>query len=199
MVTIESRFAVSQRGTSLIEVLVAVVLILLGLLGLGGMHARLQTSEVESYQRSQALLLVGDMGHRLALNRQSAAQYAGQATAAAPLGAGMTCPGDNATLVNRDLAAWCAALQGASETREGGTQRVGAMIGGRGCIEELEPSVEYRVTVVWQGLTPLSAPPSSIACGVNQYDAADGSGCVEDRCRRYVTTIVRIANLGAAS
>ena len=57
------------RGASLIEVMVTVVIIVLGLLGLAGLHARLQTSEMESYQRSQALLLLNDMASRMSINR----------------------------------------------------------------------------------------------------------------------------------
>jgi type IV pilus assembly protein PilV len=50
------------------------------------------------------------------------------------------------------------------------------------------------VTVAWQGLTPLAAPPASVDCGANSYDAGSGN-CVNDLCRRAVTTLVRIAIL----
>jgi type IV pilus assembly protein PilV len=68
------------------------------------------------------------------------------------------------------------------------------MIGGRGCVEAL-PDNEYLVTVAWQGLTPVSAPPASVTCGQNLYDGPAGSPCQADRCRRVVTTVVRIATL----
>jgi len=57
---------------------------------------------------------------------------------------------------------------------------------------------EYLVTVAWQGLAPVSAPPASIACGLNLYNGAvtsTSSNCTADRCRRAVTTVVRIATL----
>jgi len=81
-----------------------------------------------------------------------------------------------------------------------GASKVGAMLAARGCVERLTPTTnnEYMVTVVWQGLTPISAPPSSIACGANLYNGAAGStssNCASDRCRRVVTTVVRIAPL----
>jgi len=74
------------------------------------------------------------------------------------------------------------------------------VIGGRGCIERISTSNDYLVTVAWQGLTPISAPPTDVACGAdsagtNPYNGAAGSPCTNDRCRRVVTTIVRIANL----
>jgi type IV pilus assembly protein PilV len=51
------------------------------------------------------------------------------------------------------------------------------------------------VSVVWQGLTPISSPP--VICGretPNPYDRA-GSDCINDLCRRYVTTVVRLGVL----
>jgi len=178
-----------QRGASMIEVLVTLVVVSFGLLGLAGLQTRLQTSEMESYQRSQALLLLNDMANRIATNRSNAPSYA--TTAANPLGVGMVCPTTTATMVQRDLNEWCNALQGAGETTGG--NKVGAMIGGRGCVEDLG-SGEYFITIAWQGLTPISAPPDAVACGANSYDTA-GSSCVSDLCRRTVTTLVRIATL----
>lgn len=180
-----------QLGASMIEVLVTLVIVSFGLLGLAGLQSRLQTSEMESYQRSQALLLLNDMANRIATNRSNAVDYV--TTAASPLGAGMTCPTTTATVVQTDLNEWCNALQGAGETTGG--NNVGAMIGGRGCVEDLG-SGAYFITVAWQGLTPISAPPTSVACGAtgSSYNTA-GSSCVNDLCRRTVTTVVRIATL----
>jgi len=178
-----------QRGSSMIEVLVTLVIVSFGLLGLAGLQTRLQSSEMESYQRTQALLLLNDMANRIGTNRLNAMSYV--TTAANPLGAGMTCPATNSTVVQRDLNEWCNALQGAGETTGG--NKIGAMIGGRGCVENLG-SGEFFITVAWQGLTPISAPPVSVACGATLYDTA-GSSCTGDRCRRTVTTLVRIATL----
>lgn len=182
----------SQRGTSLIEVLVAMIILAIGLLGLVGLQGRLQVLQMESYQRAQALMLLHDMASRISLNRNNAASYAVSAPASAPLGTGMTCPATTTTRAQRDAGDWCNALQGAGETLGGGT--VGAMVGGRGCVESLG-SGEYLVTVAWQGLAPISAPPASVACGLNQYNGGTGSVCLNDLCRRVVTTIVRIATL----
>jgi type IV pilus assembly protein PilV len=179
----------TARGVTMIEVLVTMVIISFGLLGLAGLHMRMQTSELESYQRSQALLLVSDMANRIAVNRNNAASYV--FNVANPVGEGMTCPTTTTTTVQRDLGDWCKALQGAGEKI--GTSSVGAMIGGRGCIESV--GSDYLITVAWQGMTPIAAPPSSVACGLNSYNASTGSSCVNDLCRRVVTTLVRIGTL----
>lgn len=178
-----------QRGVSLIEVLIAMVILAIGLLGLVGLQGRIQVMQMESYQRAQALILLHDMASRIALNRNNAASY----VTANPLGAGMVCPVANASRVDADLRDWCVALQGAAETSGG--NNVGAMVGGRGCVQSLGAGNEYLVTVAWQGLGPVSAPPAGVTCGQNLYNGAAGTPCVNDLCRRVVTTIVRIATL----
>ncbi|WP_171011876.1 type IV pilus modification protein PilV [Pseudomonas sp. 2FE] len=176
-----------QRGLTLIEVLVTILILSIGLLGMAGLQSRLQMSEVEAYQRAQALLLLNDMANRIATNRNAAASYL---TTTGPLGAGMTCPTGTSTQ-QRDAGEWCNALQGAGEVS--GSSKLGAMLGGRGCVESLGGG-QYLITVAWQGLTPLSAPPTGVSCGAGSYGPA-GTACANDVCRRAVTTIVRVAAL----
>ncbi|HYD76851.1 type IV pilus modification protein PilV [Ramlibacter sp.] len=172
-----------ERGATLIEVLVTMVIIAFGLLGMAGLQVRMQVSELESYQRSQALMLLGDMANRLAANRNHASSYV------TTTGTGATCPTSTSTTADIDIGEWCRALQG-DNVKKGGAS-VGAMVGARGCVAQLSSS-EYMVTVAWQGMAPISAPPASVTCGANQYDGAQCSG---DKCRRVVTTLVRIATL----
>lgn len=177
----------TQRGATMIEVLVTIVILTFGLLGLAGLQARLQVSEMESYQRAQALILLEDMANRITTNRAAAASY----VTGSPLGAGITCPTatSSSPLQQKDVSEWCEALKGAAETA--GSSKVGAMIGARGCVESSIAN-EYLVTVAWQGLAPISAPPASVACGKDEYN---GGACTNDRCRRAITTIVRIGTL----
>lgn len=178
----------TQRGTSLLEVLITIVILAIGLLGLAGLQARLQSSEMEAYQRAQALILLNDMASRIATNRANALSYV--TGSSSPLGGTTACPTTTATRQQIDAGEWCNALRGAGETLGGGN--VGAMVGGRGCVESLG-SGEYLVTVAWQGMTPVSAPGP--ACGQGLYNGAAGSACSGDLCRRVITTVVRIGNL----
>lgn len=169
-----------QRGATLVEVLVTVVILVFGLVGLVGLQARMQISEMESYQRSQALLLVQDMSNRLSANRAAAASYVGDVIAG-------SCPSSTGTTAETDLRQWCLALEGAAET-QGGVS-VGALIGGRGCIEAAGSG--YRVSLAWQGLAAIAEPAAT--CGQGAYKNASNAVC--EACRRVVSTLVRIPSL----
>lgn len=154
----------------MIEVLVTIVIVAVGLLGVGGLQARMQVAELESFQRSQALLLVEDMVARINANRKQAVSYVTNA----PLGTSndlRDCSG--LTGAPLDLCEWNNMLLGATETSGG--QNVGAMIGARGCVTNPVGTMprEIRVAVVWQGLAPTAAPTAT-DCGAGLYgnDAA---------------------------
>ena len=177
----------TQRGATLLEALVTLVIIAFGLLGLVGLQSRMQASEMEAYQRSQALILLNDMANRIAINRRAASSY----VTTAPIGAGGTCPAASGSRQQIDAAEWCNALQGAAEVS--GSNRMGAVIGGRGCVEDMGNN-EYLITIAWQGLMPISAPPDGVACGKGLYEEGEDR-CKNDVCRRTVTTLVRIGSL----
>lgn len=178
-----------QRGLTLIELLISILIISLGLLGLAKLQMRMQLSDMESYQRAQALLLLNDISSRMVANPNNASSYVTGTTT--PVGSGTTCSTTTTTRQQSDMADWCNSLQGAAEVG-GGSVKAGAMLGGRGCIQSLG-SNQYMITVAWQGMSPISAPPSSVACGSGSYNG--GSGCSNDMCRRVVTTVVRVATL----
>jgi type IV pilus assembly protein PilV len=191
-----------QRGALMIEVLVTIAILAIGLMGLMQMQGRLQKSEMEAYQRTQAVILVNDLASRLSTNRVNIDGYVTTALAPAYLGVGGPSPPCASTYANGvqlgDSGEWCRALQGAAETSAGTS--VGAMVGGRGCVQVTTADTsEYMVTVVWQGLTPISAPPAEVTCGAGLYNLPAGSDCADagyaDRCRRFVTTVVRVPDL----
>lgn len=59
----------NQRGVGLIEVLIAVLVLAIGLLGLAGLQSQSLKFNNESYFRTQATLLSMDMADRLRTNR----------------------------------------------------------------------------------------------------------------------------------
>ena len=170
-------------GFSMIEVLITIVILMFGLLALAGLQGRALTAQMESYQRSQALILLNDMVDRISANRKNAASYL-----TAEVGTGAACPAAGASTASKDLYEWCNALLGAAEVK--GTSNVGAMIGARGCITQtVAPTTgvasQYLVAVAWQGLN--STATSTITCGQNQYG--------NEGLRRLVAIPVNIADL----
>ena len=180
-----------QQGSSLIEVLVTLVILMLGLLGLVGLMLQSQRSQVESYQRVQALVVLQDMVNRINANRKVAACYAfttavngspylGSGSALAPACALGTAE-QNARAV-QDMTEWNSLLLGSSE--KSGVSDVGAMLGARGCVS-LVAGV-YQVSVAWQGNGKTAVPPG-VSCATDLYG--------DDAQRRAVTAPLQIANL----
>ncbi|WP_231408763.1 type IV pilus modification protein PilV [Ralstonia solanacearum] len=179
-----------QRGLTLIEVLISVVILLAALLGAAGLIARSNQSEMESYQRVQALTLLQDMVTRINANRQAAACYAVAGTTTTVGNGGTSVPSCTTgtaaqqALAQTDLAAWGTELLGSAESN--GSNTVGAMIGARGCIEAIDTTNQiYRVTVAWQGLSKTVS--SSLPCGSGSF--------TDDTYRRAVSVQVRIGVL----
>jgi type IV pilus assembly protein PilV len=172
-------------------VLITLLILLLGLLGLLGLMTRANTAELESYQRVQAVILMRDMFNRIESNRavagcysngtvgtQFGTEYAGTPTCT--LGSAA----QNAQAV-ADITAWNALLLGGAETKSG--NKIGAMIGARGCITQLDAANNiYMISVVWQGMTPTAAP--KVTCGLGKYGATE-------TLRRAVTLTLRIGTL----
>ena len=155
------------RGVSMLEVLVAIAILTIGLLGTASMQSQMQTTQVESYQRAQAIVLLQDMVDRVNANRKDVASYV-----AADLGLSSQDCTVPTTVAGKDLCEWNNALFGAAELK--GTQTLGAMTGARGCITNPVTTMPRQVivAVVWQGMRPTVAPGGT-TCGQNQYGAGD--------------------------
>jgi type IV pilus assembly protein PilV len=169
----------------MLEILVTILILAIGMLGLAALQGQAHTSELESYQRGQALILLQDMAGRMDGNIANAAGYV---TASAE-GTGKTDATTCTTLASRaliDLCEWSKAIKGGSELQ--GTAKQGAMIDGRGCVETTAAADVYMVSVVWQGLNKTAVPTTT--CGQGAYDS--------ELTRRAVTTLVRIPNLSGS-
>lgn len=203
-------------GFSLIEVLVAITVVVVGLLGLAGMQARAQVAEFESYQRAQALVLLYDMVDRINNNKLTAKCFAitTDTTAGTPFFGDPsspvtpTCAVDTAAnnaLAVASMGAWDGLLQGVAEKKGAAATSVGAMVGARGCVSynvnteyvnattgaNIGGTGEYTIAVSWQGMADTFAPTK--ACGAGLY----GSSSANDTKRRTVWVTMRIGTLVA--
>jgi type IV pilus assembly protein PilV len=173
------RTRAAQRGFTLLEALIAMLIIAFGVLGYVGLQARTTVSTLEGYQRAQAMVLLNDITQRLNVNRAAAASYVADNIGVADPG---VCPA--APVAARDLCEWAHLIRGAAEQQAG--NKVGAITAARGCITNVATD-QYQVSVVWQGVQATGATP--IACGSGAY--------ANENLRRGVSAVVRIANLSA--
>jgi type IV pilus assembly protein PilV len=176
-----------EQGFSMLEVLLTVVIVLVGVLGLAGLIVRSQHAEMESYQRTQALVLLQDMVNRINANRANATSYQVNS-----VGTGATSPCSSLdTIAQQDICNWHNSLLGAAKRLTASDADVGAVIGARGCVFELDGTNKiYLVSVAWQGIEDTAAPVDSPACGTATNYGTAGK-------RRVISTTLRIANLSA--
>jgi len=152
------RFA--QSGALLIEVLVAVLICAFGLLGFAGMQARAVSTDFETLQRSEALVLIEDMVSRMNANRGHASEY----VSAGLLGNGAVVDCTGMTGAALDLCEWSNMIRGNAEQRGGAN--IGAMLSARGCITRPATSSDrYVISIAWQGIVPTAAPASPCGLG----------------------------------
>jgi len=187
-----------QRGSSMLEALVTMVILSVGLLGLMQLITRAAMTEYESYQRAQALILLSDMVEKINTNRKAAGCYAfsDPSSGAPSLGTSSGGPtpcsawGTAAEQARAlaDLNDWNQKLLGTAESKAGvGT---GAMLGARGCVTFDPATNVFQVSVAWQGSTKTVQPTAvdpTFVCGQGQYGAEEQ--------RRMVASTLTIANL----
>jgi type IV pilus assembly protein PilV len=187
--------AQSSAGFTLIEVLITFLVLAIGLLGLAGLQVNTLSNQFETYQRAQAVMLAEDMANRIRVDAIAAR-------------AGAYADGNEyglldeadctviTTSADRYLCEWNNTLAGAGVAQ--GAQKLGSIIGARGCIENFigdDDIAIIRVTIAWQGSTPTIAPAST--CGQGLYGAVDPNDPDDpgDRYRRTASVDVVLANL----
>ena len=198
-----------QSGVAMIELLLAVFVILIGLLGMSALQVKVANANVESYQRAQALVLLEGMVERFNANRklQTCLAISGAGTGIPYLGQPAVASDPNLLDVSGgtysctatgtasdanakvELASWDSALKGSSETIAGSS--VGGFLGARGCISSAAATdtsgmTVFTLAVAWQGSDPGVAASNS--CAVGTYGA-------DDTLRRVVWTTLRVADL----
>jgi len=129
------------HGFTLIEVLVALVVLSIGMLGIAALHVEGLRSARTALTRTAAVNLAADMADRIRANRGGKAEYEAVVTKddtnadCEPAGAGCT-PSE---LAHHDKALWLGAI-------------AGALPGGTGTIDCADPAAvpaTYTITITW--------------------------------------------------
>jgi type IV pilus assembly protein PilV len=171
-----------QSGFSLIEVMVATLVISVSVLGMAGMQITAKRAGHEAVQRTSATSLAMDLMERMRANPAALASYVttgvGNASISTEPVPNCSDDGINAcTAAQRaahDLWDWERAIDGATETRvvDGDTISVGGLLDPTACIAAVGGLI--TVSIAWEGYQRISNPTSN-ACGagLDKYGTDD--------------------------
>jgi len=159
-----------QRGISLIEVAIAVLVISVGVIGLASLQLSAKRAGFEAVQRTTAAALANDIIERMRNNPTNLLDYdekelGGGSIATAPTPDCRTASCSGAQLASRDLWEWEQTLDGANERRSGAD--VGGLNDAAGCIDTNLGGIDGRilVTISWEGYMDLSKVDEVNTCG----------------------------------
>lgn len=156
-----------HSGFTLIEVLIATLVLAVGLLGLAGLQAASIKNNLSAYNRSQATQLAYDMADRMRANKNesldpntgsvlAASTYLTMASTAATVQTGCTTTSGctRAQMAENDLFQWNAAL-------------TAALTGGTGTITAVAATRVFTITINWDdnrdGAVNASDPNFSVS------------------------------------
>jgi type IV pilus assembly protein PilV len=169
----------AQAGIGLIEVLIAVLVFSVGMLGMTAMQLGAKRSSYEATQRSIATSLARDILERIRSNPAALSTYVVAELGSVAVVAGTNCSlitsdCSTAVLAARDLYDWNELLKGASEVIIiGGTpSNAGGLVDSRACITNTSGFV--TVAIAWKGVNDMTNPTDS-TCGESSglYGAAN--------------------------
>lgn len=165
----------TQKGMTFLEVLVALVIMVTGILGSVAMQATAKQASFDAMQRSLASSLAQDIIARIRANDPTSlaaydstgAEDYGVTLNAMPTPVALRCaqpnaPCNAAQMAANDIYEWELALVGGDVTSGG--QNRGGLIGGQGCI--LQNGNALTVVVSWQGRNEMKDIKKNDSCGI---------------------------------
>ncbi|MCE9685280.1 type IV pilus modification protein PilV [Shewanella sp. AS16] len=186
-----------QNGFSLIEVLIALVILVIGLIGIFNLHLVAKRGSFESFQQTQASYYAKDIVNRMKLNRGQLTAYAATYTGAlarpakacdVAIGATSLCtPAETAAW---DKYQWEQLLNGSAEAV--GSQLVGGLDSPYACVTTSSttlngrtyPNALVKVVIAWRGIRESSD---------TSYEASDcGKTALAKRRRIFIVNTMII-------
>jgi len=207
--------ASSQRGFTMLEIMITLVVFAIGMLGMAGMQIIAKKNNFEAAQRTAATSLAYDIIERMRANPTQLVEYAGDSTTppaalgGASLGASAptpNCASASCTpfqLSQYDLWEWEQGLDGAAELSNG--ESAGGLSLPTACISTTvasgatDRSGLYAIAIAWRGAARVNDPhqglpgtaPESCGRGSGKYNDEDGNIDTHRRVlvvRTYIST-----------
>ena len=153
----------NSKGFSLVEVLIALVIMSVGMLGIAGLYVQSLQAGRTSMLRHHAVTLAGDIADRIRANPTAGAAYA------APTGTDNNCVAMNADcdvaeMAAHDIFLWQAQAAEFLPAMGDGSQQVVVNY------DAVAVPPTYTITVRWDEPTPDNIPPSyTIEVPVNPF------------------------------
>lgn len=154
-----------SRAFTLVEVMVAVVVLAVGLLGMASLMVTSMQSTQSAYSRSQASLLVSDLLERMRGNKNSSgdSQAVGTNDYVTTLTSGSTCPvAQSCTNCSpeeqaaQDMHTWCTDLK--------------AGLPGGGAVITRSGDSQYRIEINWQESNASSGATQNLSYVLERVD-----------------------------
>lgn len=159
--------SVREQGLGLIEVLVALLVFSVGMLGMASTQIEAKKASHEATQRTLATSFARDIVERMRANPKALPSYIVTELGSSTVDMSTNCSLSScspAVLAKRDLYEWNELLLGASQrvTSHGLTSYAGGLVDARACITVA--SGEVTVALAWRGFRPMQNSTGS-SCG----------------------------------
>lgn len=184
-----------QAGFTLIEILIAVIVLSIGLLGVATLQVTSKRGNFEAMQRAAATLYAEDLLERMRTNPTVLGSYVTSTGKTFTVGAEPPTPGtdcaaadcDADEIAAFDLDQWWDLMAGTSEGGAGGLTTPTA------CLSTAASAVsgtEYTVAIAWRGMDEISDVATGTAsdCGRGSVGSSDYDLTAADRSfRRFIS------------
>jgi type IV pilus assembly protein PilV len=154
---VTAMIASRQRGVGMIEVLIAILVMAVGILGMASVQLVSKRTSFEAVQRVTAVFLAEDILQRIRTNSSVLASYNGVTVHAGAVPATQACTSGapcnaEANMAAYDVEQWYNAVAGVAETQSG--TNAGGLVNPVGCITVNGNLV--TVAIAWRGFQPMT-------------------------------------------
>ena len=177
-----NRIADRERGASLIEVAIAILVLSIGAIGLASLQISAKRAGFEAMQRTEASALAMDIFERMRANPgvlddyvtvgvgEAVRAWSGVAEPTPPCATDPNDPCTAAQMATRDMWEWERALNGGTTSND-----AGGLVRPTGCVSlDAVGGRLVTVEIAWEGFDVLKNAGAGAGCGTGSYDSTGG-------------------------